>query len=84
MTNITESDLEEIPHSRQESDIRYPEIEVQLIGINGNAFNVLGVVQKELKRHGVDAEEVKLFLDEAMSGDYTHLLGTVMNWVTIY
>jgi hypothetical protein len=63
--------------------IKYPDIEVQLTGEDGNAFFILGSVQKALRRAGVDAEEVNAFYAEATSGDYDHLLQTCMEWVSV-
>jgi len=63
-------------------DCKYPEIEVELIGNDGNAFAVLGAVSKALRQNG-HASEVDKFQKEATSGDYDHLLQTVMNWVTV-
>ena len=60
---------------------KYPEVQVRLVGEDGNAFAILGRVQKALKRAGVDADEIKAFHDEATSGDYNHLLRTCMAWV---
>lgn len=65
------------------NEIRHPEVTVQLIGTDGNAFAVLGKVQREMRRAGVPAAEVKEFLDEAMSGDYDNLLVTCMKWVEV-
>lgn len=62
---------------------RYPDVYVQLSGEDGNAFGILGKVQKALERAGASPEEVKEFMDEAMSGDYDHLLQTVMRWVKV-
>ena len=62
---------------------RYPDIEVKLYNSDGNAFAILGAVQKELKSGGVPKEEIDLFLEEAMSGDYDNLLLTCMNWVEV-
>ena len=64
-----------------ETTIKYPDIQVRLVGEDGNAFAILGRVQKALKQHGVDADEVKAFRAEAMKGDYDHLLRTCMAWV---
>lgn len=63
--------------------VKYPDIEVSLVGEDGNAFTILGKVQLEMRRCGVDRKEVKEFFDEATSGDYDHLLQTAMNWVTV-
>lgn len=65
------------------SEIRHPKVTVKLIGEDGNAFSIMGRVKRELQRSGVSRQEVDEFLKEAMSGDYDHLLQTVMNWVTI-
>lgn len=63
--------------------MKYPEIEVQLTGQDGNAFMILGLVQKALRRAGVPKEEQEAFIAEATSGDYSHLLQTAMNWVKV-
>jgi len=65
------------------SDVKYPEIEVQLTGEDGNAFYILGKVKKALERNGVSKEEVEEFLTEAKSGDYDNLLQTCMKWVDV-
>jgi len=63
---------------------KYPDIEVELIGQDGNAFLILGKVQKALREGGVSDEEVKQYYEEATSGDYNHLLRTTMEWVEVY
>lgn len=61
---------------------RYPEVEVPMVGEDGNAFAIIGRVSKALGRAGVPAGEVKEFKEEAMSGDYDALLRTVIRWVS--
>lgn len=63
---------------------RYPEVKVQLTGEDGNAMAILGRVAKALKRGGVDTAEVALFVAEATSSDYDHVLQTCMKWVTVH
>jgi len=63
--------------------VKYPEIEVQLTGQDGNAFMVLALVQKALRRAGVSKEEIAEFHAEATSGDYDHLLRTALSWVSV-
>lgn len=65
------------------SDCKYPEIKVELIGNDGNAFSILGSVKRALKSGGVSPEEITKFYEDATSGDYNHLLCVVMDWVTI-
>lgn len=60
---------------------RYPNVEVQLIGGNGNAFAIIGSVMETLRRAGVSLEERQSFQAEAMSGDYDNVLQTAMRWV---
>jgi len=66
-----------------DSGPKYPDVEVQLTSGDGNAFAVLGAVQKALRRAHVPDDEVKAFLDDAMSSDYDHLLRTAMRWVQV-
>ncbi len=63
------------------SEPKYPDIEVQLIGEDGNALSIVGKVQTALKKGG--AEDHKEFWKEALSGNYDNVLFTVMKWVTV-
>jgi hypothetical protein len=65
-------------------EIKYPEIEVQLVGQDGNAFAIMGRVMAALKDAGVPKEEVDAYYAESTSGDYEHLIATAANWVTVY
>lgn len=60
---------------------KHPNVNVQLVGEDGNAFSILGRVKAALRKAGISKNEQDAFLDEAMSGDYDHLLQTVMGWV---
>jgi hypothetical protein len=61
----------------------YPNIRVQLVGENGNAFVILGRVCRALKQNDVPKERIEMFRKEAVSGDYDHLLQTVLKWVEV-
>lgn len=63
---------------------KYPEIEVELVGQNGNAFVILGSVIEALRRGGVAEKAIHKFEEEATSGDYDHLLQTCTKWVNVY
>lgn len=63
--------------------IKYPNIEVELIGHDGNAFAILGKVVKEMRRGGVSKPEISAYRIEAMNGNYDHLLQTTMRWVSV-
>ncbi len=58
-------------------------IKVKLIGEDGNAFYILGKVQSALRRGGKGKEFIDTFMKEATSGDYNHLLATVMEVVDV-
>ncbi len=63
--------------------IKYPDIEVKLIGEDGNAFAIMGRVQRALKDNGVPKEEINEYLDESKSGDYDNLIVTATRWVSV-
>ena len=62
---------------------KYPKVNVQLAGKDGNAFSIIGRVVAALKEANVPYPKVLEFRGEATSGDYDHLLQTVMEWVNV-
>jgi hypothetical protein len=66
-----------------QSAVKYPDIKVELIGADGNAFAIIGKVSGALRKAKISSEEVKAFQDEVVSGDYDNLLVTCMRWVTV-
>ena len=62
---------------------KYPNIECQLTGNDGNAFAILGAVSNALRRGGVNKTEIDEFHTEATSGDYDKLLRVAMSWVNV-
>lgn len=65
------------------SELKYPNVKVQLTGESGNAFAVLGAVKKALRQAGASKQEQDAYFAEATSGDYDHLLQTTMAWVEV-
>lgn len=63
--------------------VKYPHVKSKLLGQNGNAFNLLSIVKRDLCQGGVSEVEVKAFLQEAIGGDYRHLLLTCLKWVSV-
>ncbi len=57
-------------------------VEVELVGKNGNAFAIMGAVCKELKRAGYSQKFIKEY-QQAMSGDYDNLLRVTMEYVIV-
>lgn len=74
-----------------ETDIRHPDITVQLSGTDSNAGALMGMITNAIKQARRDGdltpEEARTstleFRREAMSGDYDHLLQTCMKWVNV-
>ena len=62
---------------------KHPEIEVEITGTDSNAFHILARVGKAMKKAGVSQGDVDAFLKEATSGDYDHVLQTVMKTVHV-
>lgn len=54
------------------------QVKLNLVGLNGNAFALMGAFQKQARKEGWTEPEIKAVLDECKSGDYTHLLCTLM------
>ena len=51
---------------------------LKLTGRDGNAFSIMGNAQAAAKKAGWDKDEIEAVMQEAMSGDYDHLLQTMM------
>lgn len=51
--------------------------------IDGNSFAVMGAAKKAMEKSGIDEKEIKSMIDEATSGDYNHLLSTIMEYVEL-
>ena len=62
---------------------KYPDITVQLTGKDGNAFNILGICLRAMRRAGLSKEECDKFQTEATSGNYDHLLATCIEWFNV-
>ena len=62
---------------------KYPDIMVKLIGQDGNAFNILGICRRAMKRANLSESEIEAFTTEATSGDYNHLLATCCEWFNV-
>ncbi len=56
---------------------------VKLTGQDGNAFFIMGKIQQALKKGGADKEYIDQYMNQAMSGDYIHLLAISMDYVDI-
>lgn len=57
-------------------------VKLELVGLDGNAFVLMGAFQSAARRQGWTKEEIKTVLDDCQSGDYNHLLRVLMDNTT--
>lgn len=65
------------------SDIKHPEVTVELSGQDGNAFAIMGAVAQAMRRAGIDKSAIDAYREESMSGDYDNLLRVAMQTVNV-
>ena len=53
-------------------------VKLKLVGLDGNSFSLMGAFQRQARKEGWSKEEIDQVLDECRSGDYNHLLSTLM------
>ena len=58
-------------------------VEVELVGGNGNAFAILGKVARAMRYAGVEKAVIDQYRKEAMGGDYDNLLAVTMDYVEV-
>ena len=49
-------------------------VKLKLVGIDGNAFFIMGAFSRQARREGWTQAEITKVLDEARAKDYSHLL----------
>ena len=52
-------------------------VNLKLVGLDGNAFSVMGAFQRQARKEGWTTTEIDTVLKDAMSSDYHHLLATI-------
>lgn len=54
-------------------------VNLDLVGINGNAYAIMGAFRRQAQKEDWTQEEINAVLDKAQSKDYLHLLATIEN-----
>lgn len=54
-------------------------VRLQLVGLDSNAFSIMGAWRRAANRQGWTVAEMDAVIAEAMNGDYHHLLSTIAN-----
>lgn len=49
-----------------------------LVGVDGNAFSIMGYVRNAMKKEGVPAQDIAKYTHMAMAGDYNELIRVSM------
>lgn len=55
-------------------------LNLSLVGLDGNAFVLLGAFQRQAKKEKWTKEEIDYVLKDAQSSDYNHLLRVLMSY----
>jgi hypothetical protein len=53
-------------------------VQLELVGLDGNAFAILGAWRRAASKQGWTLAEITLVIEEATKGDYNHLLAVIM------
>jgi hypothetical protein len=59
------------------------QIKVKLLGADGNAFSILGLCDRAMKKAGIDNDIRDDFFTEATAGNYDALLQTAMKYFDV-
>lgn len=63
---------------------KYPNVEVQLTGENGNIYHLLAVCREEARKAGLPKAEIDAFITEAFKQrSYAEALETCQRWFRI-
>ena len=57
-------------------------VKMKLVGMDGNAFSILGRFSEAARKQGWPEEEIVGVRKEAMGGDYDNLLGVISDNIT--
>ena len=64
------------------SEVKYPDVYVQLTGENGNIFNLLGITRRAMRDAGLPDSAFKELADEVKKQEsYDMALATIMKYV---
>lgn len=54
-----------------------------LVGVDGNAYSIMAYVQSAMEDVGFSKKDITAYQYDAMSGDYTHLLGVSVSFIHV-
>ena len=54
-------------------------VKLQLVGMDGNCFAIMGAFQRQARKENWTPEEINLVIKECQKDGYNHLLCTIMD-----
>jgi len=64
-------------------EIKYPKVTVKRLEEDGNDRAIIWRVTGAMRRAGVSIESIKEYIQEAESGDYSHLIKTTKSYINV-
>jgi len=55
-------------------------VNLELVGLDGNAFFLMGAFQRQARKEGWTKEEIDIVLNKCKSGDYDNLLRVLTSY----
>jgi hypothetical protein len=55
-------------------------IELELEGLDGNAYSLMGAFRRQARHEGWEPEEIEAVMKEAKSGDYDNLIAVLLKY----
>ncbi len=77
------NDYEIISGDNQKEEAVTSKPELKLVGLDGNAFFILGRAKRVAEVAGWSKDKIECFLTEAKSGNYDNLLATCMKYFDV-
>lgn len=56
----------------------WPKVRISLAGVDGNALSLIGAWRRAARTHGWPEAAIDAVSEEAMTGDYAHVLTTLL------
>ena len=64
-----------------ESLSKNPKVKTTLIGVDGNAYSLMGHFSSKAREQGWNKADINEVTSVAMEGDYNHLIRTLMTYI---
>lgn len=65
------------------SEPKYPDVEVQLTGEDGNVFMIIGRVRRAIRQEAGREAQAEFDADVLSCGSYNDVLNKVQEWVSV-